>query len=66
MLPMDIFLRVVQSPAITGGAMPRAVWTSTWSVHGLCFGPHHASWHPIARVISCVQVGRRVATGEPP
>jgi hypothetical protein len=44
----------------------RVVWTSTWCVHGLRFRPCRARWHPIARVISCVQLGRWVATGEPP
>jgi hypothetical protein len=50
-------------------AVPRraesAVWTSTWSVYGLRFRPRRAMWHPIARVVSCVQLGHQAATGEP-
>jgi hypothetical protein len=50
-------------------AVPRraesAVWTSTWSVYGLRFRPRRARWHPIARVVSCVQLGHQAATGEP-
>jgi hypothetical protein len=66
MLPVDIFPWVIQSPDVTGSATPRAnaVWTSTWSVHGLRFGPHYARRRTIARVISCVQLGRRVAADE--
>jgi hypothetical protein len=44
----------------------RAVWTSTWYVHSLRFGPRHGRRRPIARVNICVQLGRRVAVGEPP
>jgi hypothetical protein len=44
----------------------RAVWTSTWSVHCLHFGPRHARRCPIARVNICAQLGHRVAAGEPP
>jgi hypothetical protein len=42
-----------------------ALWTSTWSVHGICFRPRHPRQRPIARVDLRAQLGRRVATGEP-
>jgi hypothetical protein len=61
MLPVDILPLAVHSSAITGNAM----WTSMWFVHGLRFGPHRARWCHIARVVSCVQLGCRVAAGEP-
>jgi hypothetical protein len=40
----------------------RAVWTSTWFVHGLRFGPRRARQCPIARVNLRAQLGRQVAT----
>jgi hypothetical protein len=43
-----------------------AVWTSTWYVHSLCFGPCHARRCPIARGNIYAQLGRRVAVDEPP
>jgi hypothetical protein len=66
MLPVDIFLRAIQSLAITGSTTPYAVWTSMWSVHGLCFGPRRAKQRPITRIDICAYLGHRVATGEPP
>jgi hypothetical protein len=44
----------------------RAVWTSMWSVHNLCFGPCHARRCLIARVIIHAQLGHQVFVSEPP
>jgi hypothetical protein len=43
----------------------RVMWTSTWSVHALRFGPHRARQHPLARAHVLEQSGRRLATDEP-
>jgi hypothetical protein len=43
-----------------------AVWTLTWYVHGLGFGPRRGRRRPIARVDICASLGHRVAAGEPP
>jgi hypothetical protein len=30
----------------------RAMWTSTWSIHAMRFGPRQAWWHPIVRALT--------------
>jgi hypothetical protein len=63
MLPVDIFPWAVQSPIVAGSATQRAsaVWTSTWSIHGLRFRPRRARRRSITRVNLRAQLGRRVA-----
>jgi hypothetical protein len=63
---MDTFPWAVQSPIASARATRCIVWTLTWSVDGLRFGPRRARRCPVARVCTLAQLGHQLAAGEPP